>query len=263
MLLDSHRGQLQKAVATDVAYFLAGASISEVPGGVVAFQNEQRREAVCLFREPTSDRCDLSRSISTAIALCRENKVARQRLYFTSELSDSSRVLLATEGFQSKMEVAFVGVPDPQRLSLELSRIESENDWQDRIMMQELSVVSPDGHVRSSDELVALERGKANTLAMQSFFLVNDRQRIGFVSSYLYEGCLRVKNLVLLPEWRFRGFGGIALRSIYESLEQEQPLFLFGLKGSASQKAYRRAGLLEVGDYEEWSRIDGTGPAIC
>ncbi|QZI71689.1 GNAT family N-acetyltransferase [Pseudomonas protegens] len=98
----------------------------------------------------------------------------------------------------------------------------------------------------------ARERFAASFAAERCHFILSDGQPVGFIQSQSHEDHLRLQHLYVMPQYQGRGLGAQALEPLLEHSTREQlPIHLDALRGSDSNRFYRRLGFVQVGE-SEW-----------
>ncbi|WP_210712408.1 GNAT family N-acetyltransferase [Pseudomonas sp. MWU349] len=98
----------------------------------------------------------------------------------------------------------------------------------------------------------ARERFAASFAAERCHFILSDGQPVGFIQSQSHGDHLRLQHLYVLPQFQGRGLGAKALEQLLERSANEQlPIHLDALRGSDSNRFYRRLGFVQVGE-SEW-----------
>ncbi|MBP5118493.1 GNAT family N-acetyltransferase [Pseudomonas protegens] len=98
----------------------------------------------------------------------------------------------------------------------------------------------------------ARERFAASFAAERCHFILSAGQLAGFIQSQSHGDHLRLQHLYVLPQFQGRGLGAKALEQLLERSANEQlPIHLDALRGSDSNRFYRRLGFVQVGE-SEW-----------
>lgn len=98
----------------------------------------------------------------------------------------------------------------------------------------------------------ARERFAASFAAERCHFILSDGQPAGFIQSQSHGDHLHLQHLYVLPQFQGRGLGAKALEQLLERSANEQlPIHLDALRGSDSNRFYRRLGFVQVGE-SEW-----------
>jgi len=98
----------------------------------------------------------------------------------------------------------------------------------------------------------ARERFAASFAAERCHFILSDEQPAGFIQSQSHGDHLSLQHLYVLPQFQGRGLGAKALEQLLERSANEQlPIHLDALRGSDSNRFYRRLGFVQVGE-SEW-----------
>ncbi|KTC39215.1 MAG: GNAT family N-acetyltransferase [Pseudomonas sp.] len=98
----------------------------------------------------------------------------------------------------------------------------------------------------------ARERFVASFAAERCYFILSDGQPAGFIQSESHGDHLRLQHLYVMPSFQGRGIGAKALEQLLERSANEQlPIHLDALRGSDSNRFYRRLGFVQVGE-SEW-----------
>jgi len=121
----------------------------------------------------------------------------------------------------------------------------------------------PDGYTNQAELWVEMERRKCATNKMRSYLVYRDTQVVATVGTIVGDGLLRLKNIVVLPQFRRQGIALAIVQHLCRMAEVDHGcrLGVFGVEGEKGSKLYRRAGLYYVTEQYEWSKsLTGLSP---
>ena len=192
-------------------------------------------------------------------ATLRAQAIPRVRIY-SDDSPPEFESLFSSGGYESRCEVGFLapqGYPDPPSPEITLRPVRSEQDWKDKCALHEEAMEGPDGYSNQADLWVEMERQKCATGKMDTFLVYRDNQVVATVGSIVDDGLLRLKNIVVAPKVRRQGIALATVHHLWRKAEIDHGcrLGVFGLKVGKGSHLYRRAGLLEVTEQYEWSKV--------
>ena len=168
---------------------------------------------------------------------------------------------LYQQGYRQKVEVGLVTEDlslDSKELELmtaikpniRLYPITSQFDWQKKLQLHLNCSQSPDGHVNTNNwrDWVEMERQKCDSGVMKSYLVEYKDQICGTVASMDMGDLLRLKNLVINPEWRRLGLAVAttqALKNIAHATNKQR-MGCFAVSGDLGEKVYRKAKMQKI-----------------
>ncbi|MDD1019031.1 GNAT family N-acetyltransferase [Pseudomonas sp. TNT2022 ID1048] len=98
----------------------------------------------------------------------------------------------------------------------------------------------------------ARERFVASFACERCQFICLNGQHVGFIQSQAYSDHLLLQHLYVMPDFQGQGIGEKALKPLIDRSTLEQlPIRLDALRGSDSNRFYRRLGFVQVSE-SEW-----------
>lgn len=245
---------------SDRLYFEAAAQICTYPGGsIAAMPNLAHIAAGCVaHRIIAEDIAEPQQWLAELETRLKHFGCTAPRIYLDND-APALETALKSRGYLPQVEV---GLLDTALLRQNLSEIPSislrpvltEQDWQQKIYLHRAVQVGPDGHVTDAEEWVSLERRKCEAGSLRVYLVCRDGEVCGTVGAMEVGDLLRLKNLVIHPEWRRHGIGQAAVEALRrEAVCLEKVAFgCFALLNGAGQRLYERAGLTIATQQVEW-----------
>jgi hypothetical protein len=180
------------------------------------------------------------------------------RIYLQQPAPALERILRAS-GYRRRVEVAFLSPPSdpPGEEIVRFRELAGPRDWtlKERLHARLDSERGPDDYPNPAALWVEMVKRKCAAGQKRTFFLEVDGDICGLTGTIEMPNLLRLKNLVILPEFRRQGLGLQTVFSAWRLAAGEgMQLGLFGIDGEAGAAMYRRAGLTECGEQAEWIR---------
>lgn len=163
--------------------------------------------------------------------------------------------LLSDAGYACREEIVFAdSLPAPSPL-LAFRPIVTEQDWARKQAFHEEVLESPDGHAEGAAGLASLERHKC-AHGMEAFIGEIDDRVIGVAGAIWGDGIVRIKNLLVHPDFRRQSvatalMAHIAAHGRSRGIDEQ---CLVALKGGAGEMLYRSLGMTDLGSCFEWSK---------
>ncbi|MFK8112131.1 MAG: GNAT family N-acetyltransferase [Rubripirellula sp.] len=188
----------------------------------------------------------------------RSFEVPRSRLYF-DEYPTEFATVLKERGYQHRGEIGFlapVGAPSPPS-GFRLCRVRTDDDWKLKRCLHEEAMEGPDGYTNQADHWVEMERRKCANGSMRSYLVRHNDEIVATVGAIVTNKLLRLKNIVVAANMRRRGIGHATVQLLWQLAETQHScrLGVYGVEHGKGSRMYRRAGLYEVNEQHEWSRI--------
>jgi GNAT superfamily N-acetyltransferase len=247
---------------SDAAYFdaasmmepLEGAVLSRLPG-----LEHLCAGAVVHRVEPGAIRLGAESWVASVEALSRTRQVPRVRLYLHRAEPKIERALRARK-YAERREVGLVrttalSVTDEQPFSgVRLEEVVDLSGWDEKRRIHESSDITADGHPSDARSWCEMEQRRSAHGYMRPFLIVHEESVCGTLCLASRGSLLRLKNLVIHPDWRGRGIATAAVRSAvllawragYESVG------CFAIPGGPALTVYQQAGFHPIVTQTEW-----------
>ena len=248
---------IDRVIETDRAYFELGAEVRRIAGATLAWMpGLAGTPAGSVVHRVDAGMVAAQGQIWVTEAEAALAGVGAQlaRIYLDRR-GTAADAVLRNAGYADRDEIAFVhDCPEPSPL-LTLSPVRSEQDWRRKLALHEASEGPPDGHFAGAAEWVALERTKC-AHGMEMFTAECDGQTVGTAGLLAGQGVVRLKNLVVHPDWRRRGFGQSILAHVAAIGRARglASLCLFAVADEPGELLYRAVGMSIAGTQVEWSK---------
>ena len=247
-------GQLNES---DLVYFELGANRTQLAGcDLVWMPGLTALSAACVVQRvrPSSILSDPPawiRAFEAAVG----TKGARARVYLQEPLPHLEKAL-SVAGYRPRAEIGFLSRADrrPASPTVRLCPIVTEAQWAVKAQIHRESDAGPDGHTNSADLWIELERTKCETGRMTPYLIEHADSVCGTVATIDLDEILRLKNIVIRPRSRRRGFGLAAVYALWQMAidRRKTALGVFALEDSAGEAMYSLAGLEAVSRQVEW-----------
>lgn len=248
-------------IESDRRYFEMGAIVQSLSlGDLVWMRGLTDLAASCVIHR-VDGRIPHSWIDEIELALA-ERSIMRARVYLDDSPEDVD-ALFRQRGYQRRGEIGFlapVGHPETPA-NVRLCEVVDDLDWQRKLAIHEQAMEGPDGYTNQADAWVEMERRKCAAGNMQSFLVRCDNHVVATVGAIVHDGLLRLKNIVVAPQFRRRGLGLATVHLLWQMAEREHDcrFGVFGVDGGRGERLYQRAGMYQVVHQYEWSRLL-TGP---
>ena len=250
----------QRLLASDRAYFLAGAHNVAICGGTLSVApGLQHLPSGCVFHSvatpPRSGdlvgwlRVLERRFLRVGSRIC--------RFYLGADADDLAGGLMAL-GYEPAVETGyardFAGDCSGLTPHLNLRQLDPARDWSHKVQLCIQAGVGPDGYDMRHGAYATLERTKCQAGYMRSYMYWIGDQAAGSVALAVHGGFARLKNLLVHPVFRGRGVGrAMVIGMMAEALRQGASAFgAFGATPSAT-RLYERCGMSRLVHQTEWS----------
>lgn len=256
------RAYLPDLLESDAVYFESGADCVSFDGGrIVRMSGMESLAAGCVVQ-----RIDVAAIGEDAGAWLSdvEHRVAelgcpKARLYLQEDAPALERALVAG-GYRCVDEIALLMTPDSETAAFErsdrvtLSPIEDEAAWAVKLDIHRLIERGPDGHLSAAHKWVELERRKSDHGYMTPYLIHKDGKPAGAVNVAVWGNIVRLKNLVVHPDYRRRGVGRRAAARWAELVVEhgKQAAGCFALDSSHALIMYQQAGFRPASRQSEW-----------
>jgi GNAT superfamily N-acetyltransferase len=182
---------------------------------------------------------------------------ARPRLYLPQPSAPLERAM-AERGYGRTVERGFLFCDAPQATGRSLSLIPVDDDagWLVKERIHERCLPSP--HTKAGDAgcWTALERAKARAGYMVPFLVYASGVPCGSLSLAATSTLVRIKNVVVLPEWRRRGVATAMIAAAVGEAHRRGKVGagLFAVADTVGEIVYVRRGAAAIGEQYEWIR---------
>ena len=260
--MTEERAVAQLLVRTDEDYFAAGAEEVRFGGGrLFRMPGLEQVPAGCIAVPETSSLPEPF----LGEAADRASETGALLLRFYTPVTDAiAEDELLRAGLDRSVEHGYVIAPreDPCDFLLggtdaaRVRLVRDDGDWRRKLDLATALEQLPDGKQAAANAWTELERGKCQAGYMDAFLIEIDGEARGAFALARRDALLRLKNLVVHPD--FRGCG-LARAAVRHALDQARANGLewvgaFALADGAGQKLYERCGFTAITSQVEWSR---------
>jgi len=244
---------------SDTLYFEAGAVCVEVDGAIIAnMPGLENLAAGCVVQ-----RIDMQ-IVSTDPEAWLDNielhlkklAIHRARIYIQSH-NDIVSTALRNRGYRPVDEVALLLHTNSRHIqdkSVTLRPILDQEGWDERLSVYRCIERGPDGHVSPPEQWIEMEITKCNTGYMLPYLIYKNEDVCGAVNLAVHQHLVRLKNMVIHPDFRRKNCGASAA-GLFSDLAKQYGKFAAGcyaIENQASLPMYKKAGYLPVGKQTEW-----------
>jgi GNAT superfamily N-acetyltransferase len=251
---------LARAIETDRIYFEMGARILDLNGAALAWMPDisaSPAAAVIHRVDPAKVAAAGAGWVENAERSLEQVGATLARIYLDGE-DEALGALLRRAGYVAREELIFTGRMLSPPTELVLTPVSSDADWSRKLRFHRDCEIAPDGHDNDPHDWVALERTKSAN-GMDAFLAEIDGRPVGAIGAVWSEGLLRLKNILVHPQYRRRAVGRAMLGKLAD-LGRERGISeqcVLAVKGEAGEHFYRRVGLHPIGAQVEWSKQIG------
>jgi GNAT superfamily N-acetyltransferase len=179
------------------------------------------------------------------------------RIYTSAAAPGNQKI--AQLGYSPQLEIGFAGEPagSPEDApAVTLRPVRGVGDWEEKLSIQGAELSAPDGHLAAAADWVAMERLKCEEGSMSAFIIEHGDISVGAVCALEIGELLRMKNLVVGPSHRRRGYASATVvRFTHLAAERRCRIWgCFALRDGAGEAVYRSLGLKAVGMQVEWTK---------
>lgn len=250
---------------SDRRYFEAGAIRIPIEGAeIVYLKGLESLAAGCVIQQlqPTHIHRSWTHWLTAVEGRLRSLGMAACRLY-TDELPLEFEAVLTAQGYHPQIEVGLVSAmltpdtPGSIPADITLSSVQTRADWQQKLEIHLAATQGPDGHVNDPYDWLAMERQKCRIGAMKSYLIHSQGNLCGTVGTMDMGNLLRLKNLVIHPDWRQQGIGVKTVEAVKRLAVTlgRQRMGCFALAGGVGERTYRKANLHAITQQTEWYKL--------
>lgn len=248
----------QQLLESDCRYFEAGAiKKTEMGADIVYMPGLESLAAGCVIQrlQPAQITCSWHDWLTHLENQLSALGISACRLYL-SQTPAALATVLQHHGYQAQVETALMSDPlEPRpRPDLILSPVETAHHWRQKLKIHQASIDGPDGHSNRPEDWLAMEQQKCQAGVMNSYLICDQGHICGTVSTMDMGQWLRLKNLVIHPQWRRQGIGKRTVEALKHLAwsSGKQRLGCFALAGGAGERVYQRAHLTILTQQTEW-----------
>lgn len=255
----------RELLESDRRYFESAASVEEYAGArVVKMPECMPLAAACVVQRVNTS----ALSFSTAEWLGRIERNLREmgcswaRFYLQSPIPKLATAL-AQRGYKSSTEIGFLKRPltvPPPSANCNFRIVSSEKDWTAKLQLHRACEQGPDGYPCLPEKWVHMERRKVEAGYMDPYLVRLDGAACGVVSVAECAHLLRLKNIVIHPDFRGEGIGREVVRHVLREARNrgQQAVGVFGVEDAPGASLYESCGFTAATSQVEWARGLGT-----
>lgn len=182
----------------------------------------------------------------------------RARLYLQSE-DPTLAAVLNKQGYVSSREIGFLKAPPfgpSPSTEYSFDTVSSEEDWKAKLQLHQACTLGPDRYPCNGDAWVQMERRKAEAGYMVPFLARLEGVACGTVSIAASDHLLRLKNIVVHPDFRGMGIGTQLVRHVLRETRKrsKRAVGVFGVEGSAGASLYESHKFSAATTQVEWTK---------
>lgn len=247
---------------SDAAYFDAAAMIEPIEGAVLSRLPglEHLPAGAVVHRiEPNAIRLGAESWVASVEALSRARQVPRVRIYLHRAEPKIERALRARK-YAERREVGLVRTTemvasDERAFSgVRLEEVADLSGWDEKRRIHEATDITADGHPCDARSWCEMEQARCAHGYMRPFLIYHDDAPCGTLCLASRGSLLRLKNLVIHPDWRGRGIATSAVRAAVMLARRAgyETLGCFAIPGGPALTVYQQAGLHPIVTQTEW-----------
>jgi GNAT superfamily N-acetyltransferase len=247
---------------SDAAYFDAAAMLEPIEGAVLSRLPglEHLCAGAVVHRiEPGAIRLGAESWVASVEALSRTRQVQRVRMYLHRAEPKIERALRARK-YAERREVGLVrttslAASDDHPFSkVYLEEVVDLSGWDEKRRVHESSDVSADGHPSDPRSWCEMEQRKSAHGYMRPFLIYHEASVCGTLCLASRGSLLRLKNLVIHPDWRGRGIATAAVRAAVQVAWRAgyESVGCFAIPGGPALTVYQQAGFHPIVTQTEW-----------
>lgn len=168
------------------------------------------------------------------------------------------RTLHQTKGYGRRLELGYFspGASPSHRESIALSKVATSHDWAAKKSIHSASTIQADGYEVPAQEWITFEQEKCRSGLMTAYLAHLNGSAAASICTLRDGSYLRLKNLVVHPDFRRRGLATRIVHSLWvHALRQGlSGVFALAISGSPAEILYQRANFRRCGEIVEWRK---------
>jgi GNAT superfamily N-acetyltransferase len=181
---------------------------------------------------------------------------ARPRVYLQASYPQLESALYEA-GFQCETEIGLLNFA-PEALvetDIRLHQVANDADWAAKRALHGASGTGPDGHENAPGLWVDLEQRKSQSGGLELYLVMRNEDVIGALGLMAQNSILRLKNLVMHPDYRGSGLGAEAVRAGCAEAARRgyATVGVFALEQHGTLAFYESCGFQPVTTQTEWT----------
>ena len=249
----------QDLLESDARYFELAAGIETLGlGDLVYMPGLERLAAGCVIQrvrteDGTSDLEEWVRTVQRRIGEC---DGACPRFYLQTPFSQLEDALRRC-GYKCKNEIALLNFSPAEHdeNDVYLHLVDGDADWAAKRTLHAAAGTGPDGHENAPGLWVDLEHRKSDAGGLELFLVMHGNDVIGALGLMEAGSILRLKNLVIHPDYRGSGFGAKAVQAgcVAAARRGFAVVGAFALDEQGTLAFYDSCGFRPVAAQTEWT----------
>lgn len=244
---------------SDARYFEIGARIEELDmGSLVTMPGLEQLAAGCVIQRvgPAAEAADFDGWIHAIRRRVGAFVGARPRLYLQGSYP-RLETALRNAGFKSETEIGLLNFAPGgfDAVDVHLRPVTGDGDWAAKRALHEASGTGPDGHENAPALWVDLEQRKSQVGELELYLVMRNKDVIGALGLMVQNSILRLKNLVMHPDYRGSGLGAEAVHAgCAEAARRGYAVVgVFALEQQGTLAFYESCGFQAVTTQTEWT----------
>jgi GNAT superfamily N-acetyltransferase len=247
---------------SDAAYFDAAAMLEPIEGAVLSRLPglEHLCAGAVVHRiQPNAIRLGAESWVASVEALSRARQVPRVRIYLHRAEPKMERALRSRK-YAERREVGLVRTTDPGAndepsfSGVRLEEVVDLSGWDEKRRIHESTDIAADGHPGDPRSWCEMEQRRCAHGYMRPFLVCQGDAVCGTLCLASRGSLLRLKNLVIHPDWRGRGVGTAAARAAVVLARRAgyETVGCFAIPGGPALSVYQQAGFHPIVTQTEW-----------